>query len=93
MGSVDDSDLTWTTASFNGLYYALGGSGAYHIHLLTNGSGSGSNSGFTTMRIAGSTYARTSASFNGSSNIYSIWKWSSGSNPLTNNAVRDNYYY
>ena len=93
MGSVDDSDLTWTTASWTGLYYKLSGTDAYKIHLLLGGSGSGSNSGFTTMRIAGSTYARTSASFNGSSSIYSLWKWSSGSNPLTNNAVRDTYYY
>lgn len=93
MGSVDDSDLTWTSASWTGLYYSLGGSTAYTISLLLNGSGSGSNSGFTTMRIAGSTYARTSASFNGSSNIFSAWRWSSGSNPLTNNAVRDTYYY
>lgn len=94
MGSVDDSNLTWTTASFNGLYYALGGSSAYTINLLLNGSGSGSNSGFTTMRIGGSTYARSGAtSFNGSSNIFSAWRWSSGSNPLTNTAVRDTYYY
>lgn len=93
MGSVDDSDLTWTTASWTGLYYALGGTDAYKIHLLLGGSGAGTNSGYTTMRIAGSTYARTSASFNGSSSIFSLWKWSSGSNPLTLNAVRDTYYY
>ena len=93
MGSVDDSDLTWTTGSWSGLYYSLGGSSAYTISLLLNGSGSGSNSGFTTMRISGGTYARSSASFNGSSNIFSAWRWSSGSNPLTNTAVRDTYYY
>ena len=93
IGSVDDSDLTWTTASWTGLYFVLTGTDAYKIHLHLGGSGSGTNSGFTTMRIGGSTYARTSASFNGSSGYFSLWKWSSGSNPLTNNAVRDTYYY
>lgn len=93
IGSVDDSDLTWTTASWTGLYWVGNGPDAYKIHLHLGGSGSGSNSGFTTMRIAGSTYARTSASFNGSSGFFSLWKWSSGSNPLTNGAVRDTYYY
>ena len=93
IGSVDDNNLTWTSASWTGLYYTLSGSNAYTISLLLGGSGSGSNSGFTTMRIAGSTYARSSASFSGSSNIFSAWRWSSGSNPLTNNAVRDTYYY
>ena len=93
MGSVDDSDLTWTTASWTGLYYSLGGATPYTINLLLNGSGSGSNSGYTTMRIAGSTYARTSASFSGSVGTFSAWRWSSGSNPLTLNAVRDTYYY
>lgn len=91
MGSVDDSNLTWTSASWTGLYYLLGN--ASPIQLLLGGSGSGSNSGFTTMRIAASTYARSSASFNGSNNIFSVWRWSSGSNPLTNGSVRDTYYY
>lgn len=93
IGSVDDSDLTWTTASWTGLYFVLTGTDAYKIHLHLESSGSGTNSGFTTMRIGGSTYARSSASFNGSSGYFSIWKWSSGSNPLTNNVVRDTYYY
>lgn len=93
MGSVDDSNLTWTTASWVGLYYLLGGTDAYRIHLHLGGSGSGSNSGFTTMRIAGSTYARTAASFVGSTGYFSIWKWYSASNPLTNGTSRDTYYY
>ena len=93
MGSVDDSNLTWTSASWTGLYYATSGTDAYQKHLLLGGSGSGSNSGFTTMRIAGTTFARTSASFNGSSNIFSLWKWYNPSNLLTNGTSRDTYFY
>jgi len=93
IGSINTTSLTWSTASVTGMYYVLSGSQAYEVQLLLGGSGSGTNSGFTTYRVAGGTYARTSASFSGSSGFFSVWRWSSGSNPFTNTTVRDCYFY
>ena len=93
IGSRTPTSLTWTSATWSGLYYKLSGS-PYTYNLLLNGSGSGSNSGFTTMGLGSSqNFARTSASFTGSSGTFSNWAWGSASNLLTVNAVRDVYFY
>ena len=93
-GSRSPTSLTWTSATWSGLYYNLNTPNAYTYQLLLNGSGSGSNSGFTTMGLGPSqNFSRTSASFSGSSNIFSVWRWSSGSNLLTTGTVRDVYFY
>lgn len=93
-GSRSPTSLTWTSATWAGLYYNLNTPNAYTYQLLLNGSGSGSNSGFTTMGLGPSqNFSRTSASFSGSSSTFSVWRWSSGSNLLTNGTVRDVYFY
>jgi len=94
VGSKSPASLTWTSATWAGLYYNLNSPNAYTYQLLLNGSGSGSNSGFTTMGLGPSqNFSRTSASFSGSSSTFSVWRWSSGSNLLTNGTVRDVYFY
>lgn len=93
-GSRSPTSLTWTSATWAGLYYNLNTPNANTYQLLLNGSGSGTNSGFTTMGLGSSqNFSRTSASFNGSSNIFSVWRWSSASNLLTNGSARDVYFY
>ncbi len=93
-GSRSPTSLTWTSATWSGLYYNLNTPHANTYQLLLNGSGSGSNSGFTTMGLGPSqNFSRTSASFNGSSSFFSVWRWSSASNLMTNGTVRDVYFY
>lgn len=94
VGSRSPTSLTWTSATWAGLYYNLNSPNAYTYQLLLDGSGSGVNSGFTTMGLGPSqNFSRTSASFNGSSTYFSVWRWSSASNLLTNGTVRDVYFY
>ena len=94
VGSRSPTSLTWTSASWTGLYYNFNSPHANTYQLLLGGSGSGSNSGFTTMGLGSSqNFSRTSASFSSSNNIFSVWRWSSGSNLFTNGAVRDVYFY
>lgn len=94
VGSRSPTSLTWTSATWAGLYFNLNSPNAYTYQLLLNGSGSGTNSGFTTMGLGSSqNFSRTSASFSGSSGTFSVWRWSSGSNLLTNGSVRDVYFY
>lgn len=93
-GSRSPTSLTWTSATWAGSYYNLNSPNAYTYQLLLNGSGSGSNSGFTTMGLGPSqNFSRTSASFNGSTNYFSLWRWSSASNLMTVGTVRDIYFY
>jgi len=93
-GSRSPTSLTWTSATWTGLYYNLNSPNAYTYQLLLGGSGSGSNSGFTTMGLGPSqNFSRTSASFSGSSSTFSVWRWASGSNTMTNGTVRDVYFY
>jgi len=93
-GSRSPTSLTWTSATWAGLYYNLNSPHAYTYQLLLNGSGSGSNSGFTTMGLGPSqNFSRTSASFSGSSSTFSVWRWASGSNTMTTGTVRDVYFY
>ncbi len=93
-GSRSPTSLTWSSATWAGLYYNLNTPNANTYQLLLNGSGSGTNSGFTTMGLGPSqNFSRTSASFNGSSGFFSVWRWSSASNLLTTGTVRDVYFY
>jgi hypothetical protein len=93
-GSRSPTSLTWTSATWTGLYYNLNSPNANTYQLLLGGSGSGTNSGFTTMGLGASqNFSRTSASFSGSSSTFSVWRWSSASNLLTNGSVRDVYFY
>jgi hypothetical protein len=93
-GSRSPTSLTWTSATWAGLYYNLNSPDPNTYQLLLNGSGSGSNSGFTTMGLGPSqNFSRTSASFSGSNSTFSVWRWSSGSNLLTTGTVRDVYFY
>ena len=93
-GSRSPTSLTWTSSTWSGLYYNLNTPNANTYQLLLNGSGSGTNSGFTTMGLGSSqNFSRTSASFNGSSGYFSVWRWSSASNIMTTGTVRDVYFY
>ena len=74
-GSISDGTANWkSNVAYSNLYWM-----STNNTIVLGLQGSRSNSGFTTMNIAGTNYSRTSASFSSSSSV-TYWQWANQSN-------------
>tara|TARA_R100000329_G_scaffold147983_1_gene136228 strand:- start:1960 stop:2559 length:600 start_codon:yes stop_codon:yes gene_type:complete len=83
MGSASDTTIDfYSGAALGGIFTYVANDGASTTHLDFNVGGTISNSGFTSMSVAGTTFNRTDATHS-QGNGLTVWRWSSiGSNPM-----------
>ncbi len=87
MGSASDATVDfYSGAALGGIFTYVANDGASTTHLDFNVEGTISNSGFTSMSVAGTTFNRTDATHS-QGNGLTVWRWSSiGSNPMGTSA-------